>query len=238
MSEIVLQLEGIRKSFGGLLAINDVSFDLSPGQMLGLIGPNGAGKTTIFNMISGIYRVDAGHIRLRGTEITNRQPAEIARMGLARTFQVPRTFNNMTVEENLLVPAVRMGWTKAESARRVEEVLCEVRLAENRKQIASELSSGQRQLLQFARALLTGPHLVMLDEPFGGASPGVIDLIIEKAWALVEAGVACLVISHDIVSLPRICKDVIVLTEGAILTRGSLADVRDDARVIEAYLGA
>jgi len=238
MSEIVLQLDGIRKSFGGLLAINDVSFTMSPGQVLGLIGPNGAGKTTIFNMISGIYGVDAGHIRLKGSEITNLHPTEIARRGVARTFQVPRTFNNMTVEENLLVPTVRMGWRKEQAAQHIGEVLRGLNLAEHRHQPAADLSSGERQLLQFARAVLTQPDIIILDEPFGGASPGVIDLIIEQVHSLARSGVASLVISHDIVSLPRLCEDVIVLTEGSILTRGSLATVREDIRVIEAYLGA
>ena len=238
MSEGILRIENIRKSFGGLLAINNVSFDLRPGQILGLIGPNGAGKTTIFNMISGIYRVDSGYIFFKDSEVTNLHPTEIARRGIARTFQVPRTFNNMTVEENLLVPAARMKWSKAEVRSRVNELLETLLLVNYRHQDASSLSSGERQLLQFARAAITEPALIILDEPFGGAGPGIIDTIIERTHALAKSGIACLVISHDIVSLPRLCDEVIVLTEGSILTSGALSEVRVDARVIEAYLGA
>ena len=206
--------------------------------MLGLIGPNGAGKTTIFNMISGIYRTDKGRIRFQGHDITNRRPAKIARRGIARTFQVPRTFNHMTVEENLLVPVVRMRQSLDDATARVVRLLEKIGLFDRRYRYASELAGAERQLLQFARAIMTDPQILILDEPFAGASASIIDLMIEMTRSLAEAGVACLVISHDIVSLPRLCEEVIVLTEGSILTRGLLAEVREDTRVIEAYLGA
>jgi ABC-type branched-subunit amino acid transport system ATPase component len=238
MAKILLKVDGISKSFGGLRAINNVTFNISAGQLLGLIGPNGAGKTTIFNLISGIYRVDTGHIVFDGTEITGWQPPRIARRGISRTFQVPRTFNSMSVEENLRVPAVLMGWSKSETEDRIAEALRSVNLIEQRHRDAAELSGGERQLLQFARSIVLEPKLLILDEPFGGASPGIIDLIITRTRDLVRSGMACLVISHDIVSLPRLCEDVVVLTDGAVLTHGALAAVREDARVIEAYLGS
>ncbi len=238
MGGVVLEVDDVHKWFGGLCAIAGVSFNVRAGQLLGLIGPNGAGKTTIFNMISGIYRTDQGRIHFQNHDITNRRPAEIAQLGVARTFQVPRTFNHMTVEENLLVPAVRVrqSWDSAEA--RVAGLLKEVGLFERRYRSASELAGAERQLLQFARAIMMNPQLLILDELFAGASAGIIDLMIDMTRSLADSGVACLVISHDIISLPRLCDEVIVLTEGSILTEGRLADVRHDARVIEAYLGA
>lgn len=238
MSDVVLEIDDVHKWFGGLCAIAGVSFDIRAGQLLGLIGPNGAGKSTIFNMISGIYRTDKGRIRFQGYDITNRRPAKIAQRGIARTFQVPRTFNHMTVEENLLVPVVRMRQSLDDTTARVVRLLEDIGLFDRRYRNASELAGAERQLLQFARAIMTDPQLLILDEPFAGASASIIDLMIEMTRSLAEAGVACLVISHDIVSLPRLCDEVIVLTEGSILTRGLLAEVREDTRVIEAYLGA
>ena len=238
MDGVVLEVDDVHKRFGGLRAITGVSFAVEAGQLLGLIGPNGAGKTTIFNMISGIYRTDRGRIRLRDHDITNRRPTEIAQLGVARTFQVPRTFNHMTVEENLLVPALRARGSRGGALARVADLLREIGLFDRRYRNASELAGAERQLLQFARAIVTDPRLLILDELFAGASAGVVDLMIGMTRSLAARGVACLVISHDIVSLPRLCDEVIVLTEGSILTRGALAEVRQDPRVVEAYLGA
>ena len=238
MDGVVLEVDDVHKRFGGLRAIAGVSFAVEAGQLLGLIGPNGAGKTTIFNMISGIYRTDRGRIRLQDHDITNRRPTQIARLGVARTFQVPRTFNHMTVEENLLVPALRARRSREGALARVADLLREIGLFDRRYRNASELAGAERQLLQFARAIVTAPRLLILDELFAGASAGVVDLMIGMTRSLAERGVACLVISHDIVSLPRLCDEVIVLTEGSILTRGALAEVRQDPRVVEAYLGA
>ena len=238
MDGVVLEVDDVHKRFGGLRAIAGASFAVEAGQLLGLIGPNGAGKTTIFNMISGIYRTDRGRIRLQNHDITNRRPTEIAQLGVARTFQVPRTFNHMTVEENLLVPALRARRSRGGALARVADLLREIGLFDRRYRNASELAGAERQLLQFARAIVADPRLLILDELFAGASAGVVDLMIGMTRALAARGVACLVISHDIVSLPRLCDEVIVLTEGSILTRGALAEVRQDPRVVEAYLGA
>ncbi len=237
MAEIVLQVDDIYKRFGGVSAVAGVSFDLAEGQIVGLIGPNGAGKTTIFNMISGIYRTDQGRIGVSGHDITNMHPTRAARFGIARTFQVPRTFNEMTLEENLLVPAVRLPLSRREATTRATQLLKSIGLQHKRHQMASELSGGERQLLQFARAIVTAPKLLILDEPFAGASPDIIDLMMDRIRAFAASGVACLVISHDIVSLPRLCNDVIVLADGKVLAEGPFDLVREDLRVVEAYLG-
>ena len=235
--DVVLKVDDIHKSFGGLRAVDHVSFAAARGELLGLIGPNGAGKTTIFNMISGIYRADGGRIIFDNVNITNRQPNRIAKLGVARTFQVPRTFNHMSTEENLRVPAVRLRLTTAETDKRVSSILDETGLYSMRHRNASELSGGERQLLQFARAIMLRPKLLILDEPFAGSSPGIVDTMIDKAHSLARTGMSCLVISHDVVSLPRVCERVIVLAQGSVLTEGKLDEVREDSRVIEAYLG-
>lgn len=237
MTNAILQIENIHKSFGGLRAVDHVSFVANKGELLGLIGPNGAGKTTIFNMISGIYRTEGGRILFDGVDITNRHPTRIAKLGVARTFQVPRTFNNMTIEENLRISTLHLRLTETEIEERVTLGLNETGLFEMRHRNAAELSGGERQLLQFFGAIMTEPRLLILDEPFAGSSPGIIDVMIDKAHALARSGLTCLVISHDIVSLPKLCERVIVLSEGSVLTHGRLGDVKEDSRVIEAYLG-
>jgi len=237
MVDPILSIEGLHKAFGGLQAVRDVSFSLQRGQVLGLIGPNGAGKTTIFNLINGIYRLDAGRVRLGPEDITDLGPAVIARRGIARTFQVPRTFNGMTVAENLLVPLIRLGVRGAESWRRTGETLSRLSLSRLSDKPASELSGGQRKLLELGRALMTAPKVLILDEPFSGASADVVELTLELIKEHAAQGIGCLVISHDIVSMPRLCDEVIVLVSGSVLTRGLLDDVRRDPSVIDAYLG-
>src|SRR5262249_17932331 len=147
-------------------------------------------------------------------------------------------FNDMTLQENLLVPAVRMQLPWKEAVSRADELLISIGMADRRHQPASELSGGERQLLQFARAIFNTPRLIILDEPFAGSSQDVVNLMLDRIRALAERGTAALVISHDIVSLPRLCGDVIVLVDGAILTQGPFELIRENLQVIEAYLGA
>jgi ABC-type branched-subunit amino acid transport system ATPase component len=234
----LLDVDNIHKSFGGVKTLTAVTFSLSRGQVLGLIGPNGAGKTTVFNIISGIYRADQGTVLLDGKAITNRAPVAIAKAGVARTFQVARTFNDMTVEENLRVPLVRSSLSRAESDARVVEMLGLTGLSKLRAAMVASLPDGQKKLLEVARAIMIPPKLFILDEPFAGVSADVVNLVIGLIRKLTAAGVGCLAISHDIASMPRLCEEVLVLVEGKVLTRGPLATVRKDRRVVEAYLGA
>lgn len=237
MQTVVLSVEAIAKSFGGVKAVRDVSFALDGGKVLGLIGPNGAGKTTIFNIVNGIFRADAGAVILGNTDITAFRPADIARLGLARTFQVPRIFGDMTVADNLRVPLTLLGLSRHEMERRVAATLSSVRLDAWELRFAKELAGGQKKLLELARAVIEPPKALLLDEPFSGASSDVIDLTLDIVADLSARGTACLVISHDIVSMPRLCEDVVVLVGGSVLTKGRLEDVRRDPAVIEAYLG-
>jgi ABC-type branched-subunit amino acid transport system ATPase component len=238
MGNVVLDIDHIEKSFGGVRAIDNVSFTLVSGQVLGLIGPNGAGKTTIFNIVNGIYRADGGAVRVEGRNIVGLGPADIACLGIARTFQVPRTFNDMSVSENLQVPLVGLGLTRKEMDRRINDMLATIRLGAWRDRQSRELAGGQRKLLELARAIIHRPKVLILDEPFSGASSDVIDLTIGIVKELAKEKTACLVISHDIVSMPRLCREVVVLIGGAVLMRGPLEKVRQDPGVIEAYLGS
>lgn len=237
MSPNLLSLKGVQKSFGGVHALRNVTLDLAPGQVLGLIGPNGAGKTTIFNVINGMYRCEGGEILLGGHDISQMNVPEIARLGTGRTFQVPRVFPTLTIEENLLAATARLRLGSTEEKHRIREALTSVDLGAQANKLASELSGGEKQLLQFARATIQQPKLLLLDEPFGGASAGVISVLIDAIRELAAEGVGCLVISHDIVSLPRLCEEVVVLVDGAVLTMGTLESVRLDPQVIQAYLG-
>lgn len=237
MSKAVLEVENIEKKFGGVRAINKVSFSLAAGRVLGLIGPNGAGKTTIFNIINGIYLADKGAVTFASRNITGMRPAAIARLGIARTFQVPKTFNDMTVAENLQVALLRAGLDRQDAQAEIDGLLEKVRLTGWADRPASELAAGQRKLLELARAMLQKPTLFLLDEPFSGASADVVELTLDIIKELTRQGAACLVISHDIITMPRLCEDVIVLVGGAVMKRGKLEAIRRDPAVIEAYLG-
>ena len=234
----LLAVKSVHKSFGGVRTLTDVSFDLAGGEILGLIGPNGAGKTTVFNIISGIYGASSGSVLLEGVDIVNRHPARIARHGSARTFQVARTFNEMTVEENLRVALVRSHLPLAAEQRLVGDMLDRTGLSGIRHATVGVLPDGQKKLLEVARAMMVRPKVILFDEPFAGVSEDVITLMIALIRDLTAQGVGCLVISHDIASMPKLCREVVVLVEGSVLTRGAVADVRNDPRVVEAYLGA
>jgi len=234
----LLAVKSVHKSFGGVKTLTDFSFDLAGGEILGLIGPNGAGKTTVFNIISGIYRASSGSVFIDGVDIVNRHPARIARDGIARTFQVARTFNDMTVEENLRVALVRSRLSLATEQRQVGDMLDRIGLSGIRDTTVGVLPDGQKKLLEVARAMMVRPKVILFDEPFAGVSEDVISLMITLIRDLAAQGVGCLVISHDIASMPKLCREVVVLVEGKVMTRGTVADVRNDPRVVEAYLGA
>jgi branched-chain amino acid transport system ATP-binding protein len=236
--EYLLRVENINKNFGGVKTLTAVGFEIANGQILGLLGPNGAGKTTIFNVISGIYRADSGHVFLEAEETTNRSPTYIANSGVARTFQVARTFNDMTVEANLRVGLVKSRLPSRAEVKRVHEILEMTGLGGVSDQVVAVLPDGQKKLVELARAIMRRPKLLILDEPFAGVSQDVIDLMISLIKTLSADGVGCLAISHDISSMPRLCEEVLVLVDGQVLTRGAISNIRNDQRVVEAYLGA
>ena len=176
----MLQIEGLSKRFGGLVAVDDLSFQAPRNTILGMIGVNGAGKTTVMNCISGLYRSDTGRITLDGKDITNKTPHDIAHHGLGRTFQVPRVFRRMTLIENLLSTVLDSPLSDAELVEQATSILDEVQLHELRYNYAEELSGGQQKLLELARVMMFDPGTILLDEPFAGVNPSLCKILIER----------------------------------------------------------
>jgi len=249
----VLTLEGLSRRFGGLRAVNDCSFDVAGGTITGLIGPNGAGKTTVFNLLTGFLRPDAGRVRLNGDEITGLPPHRIFRKGICRTFQIPRELKGLPVIENLMLVAPgQLGerlWNpllrpravaRQERAirRRAAEVLDFLELTPVAAHIAGNLSGGQKKLLELGRTMMADPRLILLDEPGAGVNPTLLKRlgrVIERLQN--ERGLTFLLIEHDMDFVMRLCRPVIVLSEGKVLARGAPEDIQRDPRVLDAYLG-
>ena len=227
----VLEVEAVRKSFGGVAAVSDVSLTLEPRRIYGLIGPNGSGKTTLFNCITGIERLDAGRVSFRGERIDGLKPWQIARRGIGRTFQVIRVFPELTALENLLV--VTRG-PRAEAERRGRELLEFVRLGPLAGEYAGNLSYGQQKLVEFVRMLMTDPTLILLDEPAAGVNRTLLNDLLAR---LRDAGKTVLLVEHDMKVVMGLCETVFVLDHGEKIAEGSPGAIQADARVIEAYFG-
>jgi len=234
----MLVVEGLRKSFGGLVAVDRLDFRVERGTILGMIGINGAGKTTVMNCLNGIYRSDAGRILFEGIDITHWVPHAIARAGIGRTFQVPRIFRRMTLLENLLVPMLKSGDSDAALAARAEHFLARVRLQALRHNFAEELSGGQQKLLELARVMMFEPKLILLDEPFAGVNPALCKLFIDEIEALLAVGTTFVLVSHDLTSIYRLSDHIVVLNQGQKIAEGTVDAIKRDPVVIEAYLGA
>jgi len=240
----LLETRGLTKRFGGLVAVDELALGVMAGEIRGLIGPNGSGKTTTVNLLSGLYRADAGEIRLRGERIDRLRPHEITARGVARTFQTPKLFGSMTVLENVLLPALaepnREGQRRpAEIRARARRLLEFVTLDGHRHASARELSGGQSMLLQIARGLMVHPiHLFLMDEPFAGMHPTIKDTIMETILRMNrEESVTFLIVSHEMATLRRLCRRVSVMHEGRLIAEGSFEEVANHAVVLEAYLG-
>ncbi len=238
MAGPILAVEALVKRFGGMVVLDGVSLAVEQGQIHGVIGPNGAGKTTLFNVVNGIYTASGGRVTFKGREITNRKVSEIASRGLGRTFQVARTFDEMSLLDNLVVPTIPKGMPRREAERRGLELLELAGLAELKDQVAVEISGGQKKLLEFMRTLMADPELILLDEPFGGINPALIERLTGIVTALNrDRGKTFLLISHEMPQVMRLCATVTVLAAGRTIAFGPPAEVRRDAAVIEAYLG-
>ncbi|MBI3089375.1 MAG: ABC transporter ATP-binding protein [Candidatus Tectomicrobia bacterium] len=217
-------------------ALSEASPASAAGGIFGLIGPNGSGKTTLFNLITGLYRIDAGRIRFRGRRIDGHKPHQIARAGIARTFQIIRVFPELTAFENLLVAT---DDHRAEATRdQAEELLELVSLAHLRNEYAANLSYGQQKLLEFARCLMRDPRLILLDEPAAGVNRTLLNSLIEHIARLSQRGKTIFIVEHDMKVVMELCDSVFVLDQGELIAQGPPAEIQRDERVIAAYFGS
>ena len=248
----LLSLQNVTKVFGGLTAVNEVTFDVEQGSIVGLIGPNGAGKTTVFNLITGNYVPDGGDIRFAGQSVKGMKPHTIVSLGIARTFQSIRLFPTLPLVENVLAgrhcrmhSGILSSMFHTPAQRRDEKAALEramnelefVGLAESYAEEAGSLSYGNQRLLEIARALASDPRLIILDEPAGSMNDPETAVLIELIYAIRQRGVTVLLIEHDMGLVMKVCEKLLVLEYGALIASGSPDVVRRDPRVIEAYLG-
>jgi branched-chain amino acid transport system ATP-binding protein len=253
-TEVPLRIEGLEKHFGGITAVDGATFGVEQGSLTGLIGPNGAGKSTTFNLITGVHEPDAGHVYFNGDEITGLAPHQVAQKGLVRTFQIARELSEMTILENMmLAPKNQPGeklWrsvtpglrevveeNEAELLERVWETLEFFEIDHLAGERAGNLSGGQRKLLEMARALMTDPEMLLLDEPLAGVNPTLEKKLLERVHQLRSEGYTFLLVEHDMDVIMENCERVIVMHQGKVLADGTPAEIKGDDQVIDAYLG-
>ena len=237
MSGAVLKLEEVRMAFGGLIAVDDVSFEVTPGEIVGIIGPNGAGKTTIFNAVSGYYRPTRGRISFLGQDVTGRQPYELAAMGIGRTFQIVKPFAGLSVLENILVASYLRHPHQGEARSKAWEVLRFIGLADRADLAAAGLTLAGRKRLEMGKALALEPKLLLLDEVVAGLNPTEADQTVQLILKIRDTGVTILIVEHIMRVIMKISTRIIVLNYGRMIAQGRPEEVARDRQVIEAYLG-
>ncbi|HEV2438700.1 MAG TPA: ABC transporter ATP-binding protein [bacterium] len=251
-SDTLLEVRGLAKKFGGVSAVSDCSFAVPTRRVTGLIGPNGAGKSTAIDLVTGFKMPDAGTVRFAGLEIQGMPPHRISRLGLIRTFQLPKEWPGLTVMENMLIAAPERGreviWrallapgplrrAEDEDRARARAILEEFGLLALRNELAGNLSGGQKRLLEFARVAMARPRMVILDEPMGGVNPVLGARMGDAIASLVGSGVTVVIVEHNLPFIERVCDAVIVMALGTVIATGPFSSLRSNRAVVDAYLG-
>ena len=252
MSNNLIEVKNLKKTFGGLTAVDIENLTFNENELTSIIGPNGAGKTTFFDLISGFQNSDNGDIYLNDKDISNFQPYKIARMGMVRTFQLTKVFDRMTVLENLLFSGSEISnesliksIIKSKSQKNYEEhlrdkardIMDELNILHMEDSYARELSGGQKKLLELARSIINEPEILLLDEPLAGVNPKLAEDILSLIKKLSNKGITILMVEHNIEAVMKISDRIVVLAEGSLIADGNPNDIRTDTNVIEAYLG-
>jgi branched-chain amino acid transport system ATP-binding protein len=236
---ILLSVQGVSKTFGGLQALSNVTFDLPEGQILGLIGPNGAGKTTLFNAINGVYLPNEGRVVFRDKDVTRAKPYDHARLGMARTHQIVQPLNELSVRENVMVGACfgHENQNLGNAASIADEVLEFVGLTARVDQLAGSLNVAQKKRLEMARALAARPYLLLLDEVLAGLNHSEIEGMVQTVLKIREQGITIIMIEHVMKAVMNVSDRILVLDYGQQIAEGSPEEIAKDEKVIEAYLG-
>lgn len=238
MSKPILSVKGVSKRFGGLVALNDVSFDVNEGEVLGLMGPNGAGKTTLLNVISGVYTPDQGTITFDGHNTTGLPPHKVCHLGIARTFQIPHPFHGLTTRENLLVSGVfGQKISREQSWQENEELLELVGLGDKKETRADRLPTLVLKKLEIARALARKPRLILLDEVFAGTTEAEVPQILETVAAIRKKGITIIIIEHVMKILCNVAERIVVVDKGNWIAEGRPDEMMSHPKVVEAYFG-